>query len=353
MKEHWRAFGPEWFIAHQTRLLWALNTPGIGRLMRRALRINMEDVWMPRNTRIIEIAPNYYTVRLPTGEYCTDFRTHWKYAKRVYYSWETVWWLMHHFDAVFADRMVPALSFGFSTLTAYPDPNPESTTVDGYAGQNYSVGSGVSWATITGAAGSASNDANSSGLLIRITSDNVSDKWIQLERTILLFNTSSLGASAEVTAATLSVKGSGKSDSATAITPDVNIYTSAPASDTAVASGDFDSLGSVAQSDGVIAYADYSITNYNDFVLNATGLGNISLTGISKFGARNANYDVASLSPTWSSLVSHTLSIINADTAGTSSDPKIVVTYTLPGGGGSGVASGPRGLSIFRSKGRR
>lgn len=119
------AFGHEWFALHQHRLLWCLNSPGIGRLMRRSLRINMADVSMPRNTKIVEIAPNHYTVQLPSGEYRSDFRTHPKYAKRVYYSWKTVWWLMHYWDEVFADRRVPALSFGFATLTAYPDPSIE------------------------------------------------------------------------------------------------------------------------------------------------------------------------------------------------------------------------------------
>jgi len=105
-----------------------------------------------------------------------------------------------------------------------------------------------------------------------------------------------LTSSADISAAVLSLYGRNKTDDLS-ITPNVDIYTSAPASNTALANGDFDSLGSTSQTGSPITYADFSISGYNAFTFNSTGRGNISKTGISKFGSRNANYDVANSAP--------------------------------------------------------
>jgi len=67
----------------------------------------------------------------------------------------------------------------------------------------------------------------------------------------------------------------------------------------------------------------------NDFVLNASGKSNIDTGGISKFSARNANYDVADVAPTWSASGDSYLYAKSADTAGTSEDPKLVVNHSV------------------------
>jgi len=73
--------------------------------------------------------------------------------------------------------------------------------------------------------------------------------------------------------------------------------------------------------------------------LNATGRGNVSLTGISKFGSRNANYDVANSAPAFTAFASNGIQIYFADQAGTANDPKLVVTYTLPSAAVTGTAT--------------
>ena len=160
-------------------------------------------------------------------------------------------------------------------------------------------------------------------------SDSGTGNWKQLGRGIALFDTSSLTAAAIISAAIQSFYGSAKAD-ALGITPDANIVSSAPASNTALAAGDFDSLGAAAWCDTAVTYANWFITGYNDFAYNATGLAGISKTGITKTGIRNANYDISGTPPTWSASVVSRLAWISADTAGTTTDPKLVVTFALP-----------------------
>jgi hypothetical protein len=119
------------------------------------------------------------------------------------------------------------------------------------------------------------------------------------------------------------------------IAPDLNIYSSNPASNTALVAGDFDSLGTTAFCDTPILFTNWG-TGYNDFALNASGLAAISKTGVSKFGLRNANYDVAdeldpnNHDPSWSSDTTSAVSPWYSE-KGEGYQPKLVVTYTTSG----------------------
>ena len=222
-----------------------------------------------------------------------------------------------------------------ATLTVYPDPDPETTSVDGNTSHVYTTGSGVAWGTLVAAAGTAAVDTGSPNNIIRMRGDNVLNQFVDLWRGIFLFDTSALGAGSTVDSATLSLWGTSKADALVA-TPNINIYSSAPASNTALAAGDFDSLGSTAFSTA-ITYDNWSVTAYNDFALNASGLTNISKTAVSKFGARNVNYDVANSAPPWADQAISRLNGANAEAADTTNDPKLVVTYTA--GAAAGVPS--------------
>jgi hypothetical protein len=59
------------------------------------------------------------------------------------------------------------------------------------------------------------------------------------------------------------------------------------------------------------------------------GIAAISKTGVSKFGLRNANYDVAQVTPPSANKQE---AILNGYTSeqGTDYKPKLVVTYTIP-----------------------
>lgn len=222
------------------------------------------------------------------------------------------------------DNAIYPIEIGASA-TFYPDASPESTSVDGMAYHSESL----SWANLIIAAGTTAYDDLTQNYVYLIRATGTTDVWSVLQRNIWLFDTSGLGAGAVVSAATLSIYGAdvnGKLDGA-AIAPDVNIYSSNPASNTALASGDFDSLGSTAFCDTPITYANWSDAAYNDFAFNASGIAAIVVAGISKFGGRNANYDVAASAPTWSQGGDSRIEGYFAE-KGTGYKPKLVVTYT-------------------------
>lgn len=211
--------------------------------------------------------------------------------------------------------------------TFYPDANPETSSVDGYA-YHYD-GDGLAWATIIAAAGTAANDSITYGYPAYVRCDDVNvNKWDNLPRSFYLSDTSPLGAGAEVTAAIFSIYGSDKLDNG-GVTPDVNIYSSAPASNTGIVAGDFDSLGSTAFCNTTITYAGWNTAGYNDFTLNGTGRAAIVVDGVTKFGARNANYDVAANAPAWTADAWSYLEGYFAE-KGAGKQPKLVVTYTPP-----------------------
>lgn len=209
-----------------------------------------------------------------------------------------------------------------ATLTVYPDASPGATTVDGLAGADIFDST---WANLITSSG---NYANDSDLTINVVIGSA-DLWWYLHRVIFLFDTSSIGNGSTISIATLSVFGINKTDGL-AITPNIDIYTSAPASNTVLASADFASFGIISQTGSPITYANFSIVGYNDFTFNATGISNIDKTGISKFGARNANYDVSGIEPSLSSFVESSIQFASADNG--TNQPKLVVTYVAGGG---------------------
>jgi hypothetical protein len=319
-------FNKQFFLKHQGKLLWLLNTPVVCLWFRYVLRISGESSSVGRR-RIFRIIPNAI-FWLHGDKQVAEFRTHAKFSKRLYYAFAPLWWALHAWDWCVADRWVPELSFGFDTLTKYPYPGDATpNTVDGYVDHAYSLGSGASWATICAAAGTAANDTATSNSCMNIVSDNVSNQWIRVRRGIYLFDTSSITSGATISATVMSLYGVAKDDGLD-IAADVDVYASSPGSDTALASGDFDSFGSISQTGSPISYASFSTAGYNDFTFNATGRGNVSKTGISKFGTRNANYDVAGSPPAWANDTEIYIDAYFADQTGTANDPKLVVTYS-------------------------
>jgi len=160
-----------------------------------------------------------------------------------------------------------------------------------------------------------------------IYADNLENKWQRLDRTIFLFDTSSLPESCTVTNAVLSLYGMSKyKDGDFAVVPEV--VSSNPTSNTELAAGDFDSLGSTPFSD-TIAYTAFDTTDYNDYTLNASGIAAISKTGISKFGMRDKAYDRYGNTPIWAANKQCYVRGYCAE-QGAGYKPKLVVTYTEP-----------------------
>jgi hypothetical protein len=324
------AFNRLWFAKNQRFLLWLLNAPIIKIWFRWILRIRKDDC--PIDVEITDIEPNNFSygdrLFFEKGEWklerTTNFRTHPKYGKRIYHAFKPLWWLIHFWDWVLADRFIPQWSYGFTTLTAYPDADPETTTVDGIVRRS---GVDEPFATIIVGAGTSFDDTTTPTVAASLSSSASGNQYATLNRGIFLFDTSSIGSSPTISAVTLSLFGSSKANPFGG-TPSLDIVSSNPASNTGLANADFSTFGST--SFGNVTYASFDGTDtiYTSITLNASGISNIAKTGISKFGSRIDWDRSGTFGGSW--VVTSTLrfNIHYADEAGTTQDPKLVVTYS-------------------------
>jgi len=311
-------FSTDWFKQHQKGLLFLCNNPVLKYWFRWVLRIDLSP-----KIKIYRLEPNCFTWQTGNeNEFTTDFRTHNKYAKRLYHAFKPFWYCLHFWDWLTFET--PQLSFGFDTLTVYPDADPETNSCDGYA--QYSKAN-QTWATCHDTAGTGINDILANATTPMIQSGSTTGRFNAIRRSFFFFYTAALTSNATISAAVLSIYGYDKYDPAS-WAPSFNIYDTTSTSTTGLASADYLTAGTTAYSTA-ITYANWSTTGYNDYTLNATGLAAISKTGLSRFCHRESTYDVANSAPTWSSNKSCYTAVYLADRTATTEDPKLVVTYTL------------------------
>jgi len=323
------AFNDAWFVRHQAGLLWLLNAPLIGLWFRWVLRIHND---VPRCERVTAIYPTaiVYAERpvWMNGKWrlqrTLDARCHAKFAKRIYFAFRPLWWTLHFWDWLIADRWLPELSFGFLTLTAYPAAGANSP-VDGLVSY---ANTDQTFANIRSGAGNSAN--NTSNVFdVVLTTSTTTNQFYTLSRGIMCFDTSSLGGTATVSAVMLSlwfVFGQNALGS-----PEAHISGATPASTSSLANSDYNQLGTT--SFGNIAYASLGSGAYNDFTLNSSGISNVNQSGVSSYGLQ-LSWDINnSFTGSWpGNFQQSLLEFYAADQTGTSSDPKLVVTYTSGGG---------------------
>lgn len=201
-----------------------------------------------------------------------------------------------------------------STLTSYPDPDPETTTVDGFV-----LYENASWSTCRSAAtGSVASDSSST-FDLRVNTN------YRIARLFTLFDTSALTAAATISAADLSLyktTGDGQDDAGG---KSVYVVQTTPASNTALTTSDFDDVGSTSGGSSAVSSGWINATTgYQTVSLNGTGIGWISKTGITKLGLRGS-YDFDNVTP-GSRL--HINDLGTSEQSGTTQDPKLVITYT-------------------------
>ena len=316
-------FDKYWFKKNQRILLWFVNT-FLGKYFFRFKKMGHNIT-----NQIVKITPFSIAELISIKDDKVELREHFfsknEYAKKLYWYLLPVWYAMHFWDYLVIDhfRLAPQLNFGFSTLTKNPVAGANSPC-DGYV---LDYGNNMVWASLIAEAGNYFDVAASTGYAFAAFATTTSNQWERLGKSIFLFDTSSLTASATISDAVLSLYGFSKGDESSN-TPNLDIYAATPANTNTLANGDFTQVGAVSQTGSPITYANFSTAGYNDFTFDATGRGNISKTGISKFGARNANYDVAATAPTWGSNKTMLINVYFADNA--SNKPKLVITYTVP-----------------------
>ena len=219
------------------------------------------------------------------------------------------------------------------TVTAfYPDKHPESTSVDGDA---HSADTTVAtWALKRDEAGSS---GSGSGITMRVLMKCAYSEanWRNFTRAILLFDISSLGG-ATVTAVTFGVVAFGKDDD---FTDGIAVVSSAPASNTDVVAGDYDSLGTTRYAtDITIANIVVDDSTYSTWTFNSTGIAAVdgASGGIVKLGMR-AGYDASDNEPT---KVTNSQSFVEMHTADESAAGEKRPTLTVT----SVVAFTPRAI---------
>lgn len=208
----------------------------------------------------------------------------------------------------------------FDTVTKNPDANPETTTVDGYVERD---GVDEVFGTIRAGAGTGSADSGTTAAF-KVTCSTTNNQYATIRRNIYLFDTSSLTGSATISAAVMGLYVTNKIT--TLGSQSSNIYTSTPASDTALANTDYGNTGTTAQATAV-ALADITTSAYNDYTFDATGISGISKTGVSKYSVKIVA-DGGNSAPSWGSGQEAAVTT-NFSDAG-SNKPRLVITYTLP-----------------------
>ena len=309
-----------WFRRYQRALLWLANT-GYGRDV---LAINGRKSEV-RNNKILAILPNAIAWK-EDGIFRAEFRTHDKFSRRLFFEYGAIWKAIHNWDIRIANPFLPKLNLGFDTLTVYPDPHTETTTVDGRV---YRSSVNEAFATIIAGAGTGVGDAGADNIVCNLVASATSNQFAQLIRGIFLFDTSALGA-CNISAVTLSLNGGAAELGAVKTnglgSPDLHIAGSTTASNTALSNSDYANVGGT--SFGSVTYANIqAVDSYTDWSLNASGITNISKAGVSKFSLRHS-WDInGSFTGAWGSGAASHFGFRLAETAGTTKDPKLVVTY--------------------------
>lgn len=213
-------------------------------------------------------------------------------------------------------------SIGNTTSTFHPDLDAESTSVDGDVRE---TNAGTTWATIQGAAGDSATDSVNTMQVFIDTSASDSNLWINMRRIITLFDTSAIPDTDTISSATISLYGNSIYDYYSA---KINIYSSAPASNTSLAAGDYDSLGTTAFSTAQ-NFTGFSTASYNVFTLNALGIADINKAGISKFGARESLYDAPNTEPSPRAVFEESQLIIWSADGGDTVWPLLIVEHDV------------------------
>lgn len=219
--------------------------------------------------------------------------------------------------------------------TFFPDPAPETTSVDGFVGRGNAVNE--TFSTIRAGAGTNADSASATGRFYRLLGSATTDQYDILDRGIHLFDTSAIPDSNNINTAIFSINVDSKVNNLvlTAAHAAVAVVLSTPASNTDLVAGDYGQTGTVRQVDTDFPFADATAGSYADMTLNATGRSNVSKTGITKLATRCA-VDLDAGTPAWASGASTHIVVVTAEAVGTGTDPKLAVTHTVPSGASGG-----------------
>lgn len=228
----------------------------------------------------------------------------------------------HKFD----DKKIKPGKVGNTTTTVYPAAGAVSP-VDGNI--QYSVADNATFTDLRDQATASTANNTSTIITADIKTFTDTDEWLRFTRGVAGFDASGIDDSEAADSATLSFVVFAKVDD---FTSSLTIDRVVPADTSSLATGDYDRTGwsQVRQAtDVTIASINADDSTYNDFTINATGLGNISVTGLTWYGMRISE-DFDGTEPTWTSNDVSEVQIRSADNTGTTKDPKLVIESSVP-----------------------
>ena len=298
-------------------ILFALNT----QLGRRYFGINKE---LKKQDLIVGFSPNAYFIELEKDNnkqiITAVFRTYPLITKRIKLFLKALKWITF---GVAAQQTEFALAM-LTTTNFVPNSDPEGTSVDGAAARNDVT---ETWGNIRSGAGNLSGDSGVQNTYWRMEGQNVSQRFKDLFRSWWGYDTSSIGNSTTILSGTIKffggpTKGTALADGETIVSGGT------PASNTAIVDADYaiTNYGGGTMSDTGILASNWSTSGYNEFPLNATGLGYIKKTGVTNFTGREHNYDVKGTTPFWS-INSSFVSAFSSDNGSAATDPILSVTF--------------------------
>lgn len=229
-----------------------------------------------------------------------------------------------------AERIVPGAPVYALTSTFYPDPNVETSSVDGdIVISTDSFGCDfTAWDQATGGGlGIPTDNGGTVFVYVQYIDNGDCTDAAAVARGFLLFNTAALGSSATISAASISIYVTNKYTGSNDGWDLVYVDTVTTSSNTSLLGGDYGNVSTVSQATAV-DITSITTSTYTALTFNSTGRSNISKTGVSKFGIREG-HDFDNAVP-GSGAGASGVGFSAAETAGTSQDPKLEVTYTVP-----------------------
>lgn len=229
------------------------------------------------------------------------FYTDWRYSKRIYYSFLWLWWVLHFWDWLIADRYLPKLSFGFFTLTQSPDPGSGQVTCDGsiYIYNREMTSVQLLSEDTTGPYNSyIQTDYGESEFTRVICNSTPINTFNGLSKSFFFFDTSSLGPNSSLNSGKLSIYVTKYLGPVTMGMGKMGLYSAnGTVYNNALVVTDYFNVGTISLSNDMIVetiqyYANnewyYALKEprYYGYILNSNGISNINKTSISKFAVR-------------------------------------------------------------------
>lgn len=311
-------FSPQWFAKYQPALLRFANS----RYGRYVLRIHGKRSDVGKR-RITKIEPHAISWNSDDGSITTEFRSHAKYSKRLYHAFKPLWFAMHAWDMAVANNLSQALNLGFDTLIQYPDTSYGGDSVDGYV---YAEDlAGQTFATLRAGIGvPLFVNRTDVSLFAHLTAHTTTNKYTDLVRSYMTFDTATIGQFSTINSATLDLYVHNKSNGLGSTS--LEIVESLQNTSNTLLGTDFVNVGT--DSFATKAYASVTAGTYNTFTLDADGRANIDGEGDSMFAARLGWDLTGTFSGTWASAALTSIRWASADETGTSQDPKLTVNYS-------------------------